>query len=1710
MNHFYLKYAYLMLAFWLFSFFQTAGSNPTRKVETTANQPTIGEIEAAAQTAEAQGRVIVITPGGANIPTILKELASLPVTFRTVISNWNYDVTVYKMSFTPTGSVLSVGSRFYVPNSPTKTAIYFGSHNVAVSASSGFNVDLPLLEGSLTTPSDIDDPQGRLKGEKQFAEVAILGGKATLGLNKSSKMSVTCGEFKTFTLGGFLKITQGIERESETGGTLADTKLLTLFWAEKQIFDWQDMYFEASVSRGFHSTGYKDLGFHFPESAKIFIDLSKFQSPPNLPNCGSQFNQSWQGVYFESFQVRLPKLFKLRSPKTLLGQGSNLFWDANGLIGNITATNIFSLEEGYTDELNKFDMSLESLSAVMGCGQAETMVMMQGKIRMGNCKGTNSSQKLIDYQLVYNEIGQKYEARIKEEGSTRFLSTGMGLASGSTLTFSVENDNFVLKSSLSKKPRLTTPAYNNSICEKHTTTLTVENCESLSTQWSSGQQNVSTLQISPTTTTTYKVSCQDKFCVQEESEELTIKVYTSLERPTLASTSTRFCASESATLTASSCVGKLEWKLPNQSTFQEIGSNSQTAYFPNLSTSANFVYEVRCNLNGCFSPTNSLSLSVHPQPTAPTLFSNAPNNTIDRNGSVHLDGTCANGSIVWENLSQPIISLNSTTTFTAYCRDNTTGCQSQNKSNITIQVLFFPPNAPTLSLDLIGTNAINVTWADQANNEDGFLIYRSLDASFSNPVQIASVGANTTSYFDSGLAEGVTYYYQVVAHNRYDKSYSNIANKQTSRTPPPCTVTPPSISANRNSISKGESVNISANCAQGTVVWTQPSNFTGNNHQPLADTKYSAKCRVSDGCESGEASVTVTVNEVGCTPPSPPVVGANITICPGQSVTLSASGCEGGTLQWSSGNAMVSPTFTTSYTATCTLNGCTSASSSPLTVTVRTLSAPQLTASRTSIQRGENVDITAYCSEGEVIWLAPGGFYGGNHTPNQTTTYQAKCRNGQGCESGEASVTVTVNEVGCTPPSPPVVGANITICAGQSVTLSASGCEGGTLQWSSGNAMVSPTFTTSYTATCTLNGCTSASSSPLTVTVRTLSAPQLTASRTSIQRGENVNIAAYCGEGEVIWLAPSGFYGGNHTPNQTTTYQAKCRNGQGCESGEASISVGVDCNPPSAPAIRVDDITIAARSSGNLNVSGCEGGFITWNNGSHNNPLIVSEPGVYTATCTVSNQCGVNSSSDQATVTVLECRLPVATISVDDITIQAGTSGTLYAAGCDGGNIRWNNGQEGRSITIYQAGNYTATCMITNECGTSNSSDAGNVKVEGCYPPPPAAPPISVTQLTLQAGQGGGTLTATGCQNGFISWNTGQREASIWVQNEGTYTATCTVSNDCGSNSSTASTQVNRLPPDCNSFPDPWIYYTEPINVCGNISKNIAIRNYPSGATIYWSNGSNHTDITVGAGTYTVYYEKDGCRSKVSAPVTFSQTSAPSNPSISADRTRLLWGETTTLYANGDGQSTIIWTKDGSYVGSGNVLFNVDIGSYQARAVLGECSSGFSNTIQIEREVQICNLSTPWIHHTTTLLCAGMTTTIKAQNYDEGATLEWQYGAYEGYFVEESPNKAIVKGGIFRVRAKKGSCYSEWSSNIQIDIKAEISIPTIYSIYSSILEAQGEGSIIWVRLNENGEFRYYGSGHVLYDVAPGIYKARSQVGECSSDYSIEIPVRLSN
>jgi hypothetical protein len=87
------------------------------------------------------------------------------------------------------------------------------------------------------------------------------------------------------------------------------------------------------------------------------------------------------------------------------------------------------------------------------------------------------------------------------------------------------------------------------------------------------------------------------------------------------------------------------------------------------------------------------------------------------------------------------------------------------------------PETPSdLSVTVAGPNALDLSWMDNSSGEDGFKIERSL-TSGSGFSEIDTVGMNVTSYQDSGLETGTTYYYRVCAYNGYgDSGYSNEAS----------------------------------------------------------------------------------------------------------------------------------------------------------------------------------------------------------------------------------------------------------------------------------------------------------------------------------------------------------------------------------------------------------------------------------------------------------------------------------------------------------------------------------------------------------------------------------------------------------------------------------------------------------------------------------------------------------------------------------------------------------------------------------------------------------------------------------------------------------------------------------------------------------------------------------------------------------------------
>jgi len=106
-----------------------------------------------------------------------------------------------------------------------------------------------------------------------------------------------------------------------------------------------------------------------------------------------------------------------------------------------------------------------------------------------------------------------------------------------------------------------------------------------------------------------------------------------------------------------------------------------------------------------------------------------------------------------------------------------------------LEAISTPPAAPSdLVATAAGSDQIDLTWTDNSSNEVGFKIESCDGKDCSDFAQIATVGANVTSYQDTGLATSTDYYYRVYAYNAAGNSAYSEANTTTTGGEPPLTV----------------------------------------------------------------------------------------------------------------------------------------------------------------------------------------------------------------------------------------------------------------------------------------------------------------------------------------------------------------------------------------------------------------------------------------------------------------------------------------------------------------------------------------------------------------------------------------------------------------------------------------------------------------------------------------------------------------------------------------------------------------------------------------------------------------------------------------------------------------------------------------------------------------------------------------------------------
>ncbi len=503
-------------------------------------------------------------------------------------------------------------------------------------------------------------------------------------------------------------------------------------------------------------------------------------------------------------------------------------------------------------------------------------------------------------------------------------------------------------------------------------------------------------------------------------------------------------------------------------------------------------------------------------------------------------------------------------------------------------------------------------------------------------------------------------------------------------------------------------------------------------------------------------------------------------------------------------------------------------------------------------------------STGTSITVTPG-----NNTPYSVTTTQPS-----GFTS-TASVNVVVNQ----PPSPAISPATATVCAGNSITLTASG--GTSYSWSNSGTSaaitVTPAGTTAYSVTVTdANNCTATMSR--SVTVHSLPVPSISPASVAICAGTSTTLTASGGT-SYSWSTSASTAAITVTPAGTTSYTVTVTDVNNC-SATASRSVTVN----TLPVASISPATVAVCAGSSVTLTAGGGTSYTWSTSATSAGISITPAGTtsYTVTVKDANNCTA-SASRSVTVNAL----PVAAISPASVAICAGTSTTLTASG--GIGYSWSTTAASAAITVTPGGttSYTVTVTDANSCSAvaSRSVTVNSLPVATINPATVAVCAGSSATLTASGGAG-------------YSWSTSATSAAITITPAGTtsYTVTVTDANNCSA-AATRSVTVNALP-----IPS---VTPSSIAICAGSSATVTA----AGGTGYsWSTSAATAAITVspvGTTSYTVTVaDANNCTASASASVTVNQLPIPF---ITPATVAVCAGNSATLTASGG--VTYIWSN---------------------------------------------------------------------------------------------------------------------------------------------------------------------------------------------------------
>ncbi|WP_033958589.1 T9SS type A sorting domain-containing protein [Psychroserpens jangbogonensis] len=848
----------------------------------------------------------------------------------------------------------------------------------------------------------------------------------------------------------------------------------------------------------------------------------------------------------------------------------------------------------------------------------------------------------------------------------------------------------------------------------------------------------------------------------------------------------------------------------------------------------------------------------------------------------------------------------------------------------------------------------------------------------------------------------------------------------------------PSVDAGIDvTITNGESTTLTATGAN-TYLWNTGETTQSIDVNPTSTITYSVT-GFSNGCEAtDDVTVTVELETIVAN------AGVDVTICSGESTVLTASG--GTTYEWNTGETTasieVSPTTSTSYIVTAFNASGTISDADVVLVTVNAL--PTVDAGiDVTITNGESTTLTA-TGANTYLWNTGETTSSIDVNPESTITYTVTGFS-NGCEAtDDVTVTVELETIVAN------AGIDVTICAGESTVLTASG--GTTYEWNTGETTasieVSPTISTSYVVTAFNASGTISDADVVLVTVNAL--PTVDAGiDVTITNGESTTLTA-TGANTYLWNTGETTQSIDVNPTSTITYSVTGFS-NGCEAAD-DVTVTVELETIVANA--GIDVIICAGESTVLTASG--GTTYEWNTGETTASIEVSPTTSTSYIVTAFNASGTISDADVVLVTVNA--LPTVDAGID-VTITDGESTTLTATGAN--TYLWNTGETTSSIDVNPES--TITYTVTGFANGCEASDDVTVTVETEFVNANAGDNVSIC-----AGEST-VLTATGGTT--YQWNTGETTASIEVNPSTTTTYTVTAFNALGTSSDTddVTVTINSIPV-ANAGND--------VEICQGSSATLTAS---GGASYLWSTGETSQNIIVNPNTTTTYSVEviqNNCSSVDEVSVTVNNLP---NVNAGSDVT-IIEGESITLTASG--ADTYLWnTGETSQTINVNPLVTT---LYSVTGFSNGCEASDEVLVTVDPFVFVANAGEDQF------ICEDTSTTLTAS---EGDSYLWNTGettqsivvspwasetftvtVFEGdeqaqddvtVFVNLNPNVVIMNGGEvtilegeFITLSANGANTYEWDNGAtQPNIAVNPSSSTTYSVTGYINSCSDEKSI---------------------------------------------------